>query len=62
MFQYDEQEDNIILCVNCDAEYTITRYDDEEDPPEPEFCPFCGYQQVEDYDDDEDEDDEDTLQ
>ena len=66
MFQYDEhdeQEDHIILCVNCDAEYTITRFDDEEDPPEPEFCPFCGYQQMEeDYEDDEEEEDDDTLQ
>ena len=30
MFQYDEEEENIILCVNCDAEYTITKIDDEE--------------------------------
>jgi DNA-directed RNA polymerase subunit RPC12/RpoP len=64
MFQYDEQDDeNIILCINCDAEYTITKIDDEEQ--EAEFCPYCGYHQIEDeYDEfDEEEDDEgNTLQ
>ena len=54
MFQYDEEE-NIILCINCDAEYTITKIDDEEQ--EPEFCPYCGYHQIDEGDDDiEDED------
>jgi hypothetical protein len=54
MFQYDEEE-NIILCINCDAEYTITKIDDEEQ--EPEFCPYCGYHQIDEEDDDiEDED------
>ena len=63
MFQYDEEEENIILCINCDAEYTITRIDDEEEQ-EPEFCPFCGYHQLEEEYDEEldDEDDENTLQ
>ena len=58
MIQFDEE--NITLCVNCDAEYSVTRYDDEEE--EPEFCPFCGYHLVEDEDDfdqDENEDEED---
>ena len=56
MIQFDDE--NIILCVNCDAEYSVTRYDDEEE--EPEFCPFCGYHLVEDEDDfDQDEDEED---
>ena len=54
MFQYDEEE-NIILCINCDAEYTITKINDEEQ--EPEFCPYCGYHQIDEEDDDiEDED------
>ena len=53
MFQYDDEE--IILCINCDAEYTVTKIDDEEQ--EPEFCPFCGFHLIEDeFDDDEDED------
>ena len=61
MFQYDEEED-VTVCVNCDAEYTITKIDEEEQ--EAEFCPFCGYHQLEeDYDDDENDIDEsDTLQ
>ena len=62
MFQYDEEEEDMFLCVNCDAEYTITRYDDEQEP-EAEFCPFCGYQHIEEDDeDDEDLEDEGTLQ
>lgn len=55
MFQYDEEE--IMLCVNCDAEYTVTKIDDEEQSPE--FCPFCGYHHAADddeFDDDEEED------
>lgn len=54
MFQYDEEE--ILLCVNCDAEYTVTKIDDEEQTPE--FCPFCGYHHIEEdeFDDDEEED------
>ncbi len=58
MFQYDE-EDDITLCINCDAEYTITKIDDEEQ--EAEFCPFCGHHQLEDFDEDNDEEDEDPL-
>lgn len=55
MVQYDDEE-NIILCINCDAEYTITKFDDDTDQV-PEFCPFCGYHQVEEeYDDNEDDD------
>jgi Zn ribbon nucleic-acid-binding protein len=47
MIQFDDE--NIILCINCDAEYTVTKYDGEEQ--EPEFCPFCGYHHDEDDDD-----------
>jgi len=60
MFQYDENDEDIILCVNCDAEYTITKIDDEDQ--EPEFCPYCGYHQIEEeFDDEEDDEDEETL-
>lgn len=58
MFHYEEEE-NIILCINCDAEYTITKIDDEEQTPE--FCPFCGYHLIEEDFDDEDEEDDDAL-
>ena len=39
MAQLDEQ--NIKFCMNCDAEYTISRIDDDSE--EPEYCPFCGH-------------------
>ena len=57
MFQYDNEEENIILCINCDAEYTITKIDNEEE--DPEFCPFCGYHQVQEDEDDDIDDEED---
>lgn len=57
MFVYDNQDDDIMLCVNCDAEYTITKIDDEEQ--EPEFCPYCGYQHSGDDYEEEEEDEED---
>jgi Zn ribbon nucleic-acid-binding protein len=60
MFQYDEEED-VTVCVNCDAEYTITKIDEEEQ--EAEFCPFCGYHHLEeDYEEEDDIDESDTLQ
>ena len=59
MFQYDEEEENIILCVNCDAEYTITKIADEE--AEPEFCPFCGYHILDEEDDDDEDEDGDGM-
>lgn len=37
---------DIILCVNCDAEYAVMKYDD--DAQDPEFCPFCGYHLLDD--------------
>lgn len=54
MFQYDDQSEDIILCINCDAEYTITKIDDDQQ--EPEFCPYCGFHHIEDDYDDEDPD------
>ena len=57
MFGYEEEK--IILCINCDAEYTVARMDDDESGDEPEFCPFCGFQHnVEDDDEDEDFDED----
>ncbi len=53
MLPFPDQE-NIIFCINCDAEYTLTKIDDDEQ--EPEFCPYCGYHLVEDDEDDEDDD------
>lgn len=40
MIQIDEEEE-INLCVNCDAEYIISRVDGDKE--EPTFCPYCGY-------------------
>ena len=57
MIQFDDE--NIILCVNCDAEYSVNKYDDEEQ--EPEFCPFCGYHLLEEEDFDDEEDDEEEF-
>ena len=59
MFQYDEEEEKIFLCINCDAEYTITKIDDGDE--EPKFCPFCGYEQEEDSEDEEDFDDDESA-
>lgn len=58
MIQFDDE--NIILCVNCDAEYSVNKYDDDEEQ-EAEFCPFCGYHIIEDdeeFDDEEEEEDD----
>jgi hypothetical protein len=52
MLPFPDQE-NIIFCINCDAEYTLTKIDDDEQ--EPEFCPYCGYHLVEDEDDEDDD-------
>ena len=46
---------DIILCTNCDAEFTVNRFDDEEGE-EIQYCPFCGSHLWEDVDfEDEDE-------
>ena len=57
MFQYNEQEENTILCTECDAEFTIHKLDDEED--DVEFCPYCGHALWEEYDNDNEGEDED---
>jgi len=56
MFQIDEQEDDIMLCVECDSEFTITKIDGDSQPVE--FCPFCGAHMVEEDDEDFDEDED----
>ena len=40
MLQIEENEE-IHLCINCDAEFVVSRIDDELDGVS--FCPFCGY-------------------
>lgn len=53
---FDSNE--ISLCINCDAEFSVSRFDDEEGE-EVQFCPFCGSHLWEDdLDDNEDEEDE----
>lgn len=42
------------ICMNCEAEYSVTRYDNEDATPV--FCPYCGYCE-EDDDEDEEYDD-----
>lgn len=46
---YDE---DIVLCTNCDAEFSVNRYDDEEGE-EVQFCPFCGFPLWEEEQEDE---------
>jgi hypothetical protein len=55
MLPFSDQE-NIIFCMNCDSEYTLTKIDDDEQ--DPEFCPYCGYHLVEEDDDEDDDLDE----
>lgn len=52
----------IILCVNCDSEFTVTQIDDDDH--DVEFCPFCGYDMAayEDEDDLEIDDEDKTYQ
>lgn len=51
---FDEEPD-IIICFNCDAEFTITPISVDEEAPV-SFCPYCGSDTDEDVDEDEDED------
>lgn len=51
---FDDELD-IIICFNCDAEFTVTPVSVDEDVPV-SFCPYCGS----DTDTEEDEDDEET--
>jgi DNA-directed RNA polymerase subunit RPC12/RpoP len=53
MIQYEEEE--IHLCVNCDAEFLVSRID--ADGEDIKFCPYCGYElNSDDAFDDEDDD------
>lgn len=56
MFQYDEEEP--IVCYNCDAEFNVSRTDGSDEAVA--FCPYCGYDMEED--EDYEDEDEDTLQ
>ena len=46
-------DNEILLCTNCDAEFSVDRFDDEE---EIQYCPFCGsHLWDEELEEDEDE-------
>lgn len=47
-------DNEILLCTNCDAEFSVDRFDDEEE--EIQYCPFCGSHL---WDEELEEDDED---
>jgi DNA-directed RNA polymerase subunit RPC12/RpoP len=49
---YENDQDEVFLCGNCDSEFTVTKLDDEE--AEVCFCPYCG-EAVVDFDDDDGE-------
>lgn len=50
---YENDTDDVFLCENCDAEFMVTKIDDEE--ADVCFCPYCGEAM---YDLDEDDEDE----
>jgi len=52
-------EEDIILCTECDAEFTVNRLDDGEE--EVEFCPICGHHLWEELDEDNDDDPIDSV-
>lgn len=37
---YENEPNEVHLCQNCDAEYTVVKLDNEE--VELAFCPYCG--------------------
>jgi uncharacterized paraquat-inducible protein A len=47
-------DDDIVLCTNCDAEFSVNRYDDEEGY-DVTYCPFCGIHLWDEEDDSADE-------
>ena len=57
---YENDQDEVFLCGNCDSEFTVQKLDDEE--AEICFCPYCG-EAVVDFEDDIDLDelDDDEL-
>ena len=48
--------EDIMLCTECDAEFTVHRLDDDGDDSEVEFCPYCGNPMGLEYDEDEADD------
>jgi uncharacterized paraquat-inducible protein A len=50
---YENEPTEIILCDNCDSEFTVVKIDDDQSNVE--FCPYCG-EVLGDVDDDLDED------
>jgi DNA-directed RNA polymerase subunit RPC12/RpoP len=53
---YENDTNDVFLCQNCDAEFFVTKIDDEI--ADVCFCPYCG-EVVVDVDDDDDEDEDD---
>lgn len=51
-------DDNIILCVNCDSEFYVTKVDDED--MDVQYCPYCGFDMSYEEDDEYDDNEEDT--
>lgn len=52
---YENEDDIVFLCGNCDAEFMVTKLDDDDAGVV--FCPYCG-DTVVDLDEDDDIDDE----
>lgn len=51
---YENEPNEVHLCQNCDAEYTVVKLDSEE--AELCFCPYCGESTVDIEFDEFDED------
>jgi uncharacterized paraquat-inducible protein A len=47
-------DNDIVICTECDAEFTVHKLDDEDG--DVEFCPYCGHHLWEDQREDEDDD------
>ena len=50
-----DDEPDIIICFNCDAEFTVLPVSVDEDVPV-SFCPYCGSDTNEEDEDTSDED------
>jgi hypothetical protein len=55
MTLYENAPDDVFLCENCDAEFTVTKIDDDE--AEVCFCPYCG-EPFDDFEEEFDEEDD----
>ena len=50
---FENESDEVHLCQNCDAEYTVVKIDDDEGRVA--FCPYCGepVDDIDGYDEEE---------